>query len=213
MREADLGGRDACRAGADPDDLAYRLVNGEQCPHLLLDAGGVLAAQDGLSFAHVRLVVTDDGLAAPALRVAARQVERGVLLDVEQVGDQAEQLGGIFGAAAGGQAESSEVFCLVTDLLDPGEYPALDLACCYPERWGCETVIGRHKTDMGEGQPVLRSRDPAGVAQEMWALFAVYQALCRLAGIGAAAAGISPSRISFPHVLQAATDTVAAFPP
>lgn len=115
--------------------------------------------------------------------------------------------------AAGGQATTSEVFCLVTDLLDPERYPALDLACCYPERWGCETVIGRHKTDMGEGQPVLRSKDPAGVAQEMWALFAVYQALCRLAGMGAHAAGIPPSRISFPHVLQAATDTVAAFPP
>jgi hypothetical protein len=115
--------------------------------------------------------------------------------------------------ADGGQAEASEVFCLVTDLLDPERYPALDLACCYPERWCCETVIGRHKTDMGEGQPVLRSKDPAGVAQEMWALFAVYQALCRLAGIGAHAAGIPPSRISFPHVLQAATDTVAAFPP
>lgn len=115
--------------------------------------------------------------------------------------------------AAGGQATSSEVFCLVTSLLDPEEYPALDLACCYPERWGCETVIGRHKTDMGEGQPVLRSKDPAGAAQEMWALFAVYQALCRLAGLGAHAAGIPPSRISFPHVLQAATDTVAAFPP
>ena len=64
--------------------------------------------------------------------------------------------------ADGGDDGASEVFCLVTDLLDPEEYPALDLACCYPERWGCETVIGRHKTDMGEGQPVLRSKDPAG---------------------------------------------------
>jgi Insertion element 4 transposase N-terminal/Transposase DDE domain len=115
--------------------------------------------------------------------------------------------------ASGGKARASEVFCLVTDLLDPGGYPALDLACCYPGRWGCETVIGRHKTDMGEGQPVLRSKDPAGVAQEMWALFAVYQALCVLTGIGARAAGIPPSRISFPRVLQAATDTVAAFSP
>jgi hypothetical protein len=115
--------------------------------------------------------------------------------------------------AAGGQATTSEVFCLVTDLLDPERYPALDLACCYPERWGCETVIGRHKTDMGEGQPVLRSKDPAGVAQEMWALFAVYQALCKIIGTGAAAAGIPPARISFPHALAAATDSVAAFSP
>ena len=116
-------------------------------------------------------------------------------------------------AADNGTEETSEVFCLVTDLLDVEEYPALDLACCYPERWGCETVIGHHKTDMGEGQPVLRSKDPEGVMQEMWALFAVYQAICRIIGIAVNAAGIPPARISFPHALAAATDTFAAFPP
>jgi len=116
-------------------------------------------------------------------------------------------------AGNGGGEETSELFCLVTDLLDPQEHPALDLACCYPRRWGCETVIGHHKTDMGEGQPVLRSKDPAGVEQEMWALFAVYQAICKITGIGAAAAGIPPDTISFPHALAAATDTVAAFSP
>ena len=94
----------------------------------------------------------------------------------------------------GGDEETSELFCLVTDLLDPQGHPALDLACCYPARWECETVIGRHKTDMGEGQPVLRSEDPAGVEQEMWALFAVYQAICKIIGIGAAAAGIPRTR-------------------
>ncbi len=113
----------------------------------------------------------------------------------------------------GGDEETSEVFCLVTDLLDPQVYPVLDLACCYPARWGCETVIGHHKTDMGEGQPVLRSKDPAGVEQEMWALFAVYQAICTITGTGAAAAGIPPDKISFPRALAAATDTVADFPP
>ena len=116
-------------------------------------------------------------------------------------------------AAEDGGESSSELFCLVTDLLDVEEYPALDLACAYPLRWGCETVIGHHKTDMGEGQPVLRSKDPEGVAQEMWALFAVYQATCQLIGAGVAAAGIPPDRISFPHALAAAAATVAAFPP
>ena len=116
-------------------------------------------------------------------------------------------------AAGDGGEETSEVFCLVTDLLDTEEYPALDLACCYPDRWGCETVIGRHKTDMGEGQPVLRSKDPEGVMQEMWALFAVYQAICKIIGIAVGASGIPPARISFPHALAAATDTIAAFPP
>jgi hypothetical protein len=65
-----------------------------------------------------------------------------------------------------GGEETSELFCLLTDLLDLQEHPALDLGCCYPRRWGCETLIGHQKTDMGEGQPVLRSKDPACFEQE-----------------------------------------------
>jgi hypothetical protein len=113
----------------------------------------------------------------------------------------------------GQESTHSEVFALVTDLLDVEEYPALDLACAYPMRWDCETVIGRHKTDLGAGMPVLRSEHPEGVAQEMWALFAVYQALAQLIGAGVDATGIPPGRISFPHALAAATDTVGAFSP
>jgi hypothetical protein len=49
--------------------------------------------------------------------------------------------------------------------------------------------------------------------QEMWALFAVYQAICRIVGIAVNAAGIPPGKISFPHALAAVTDTAAAFSP
>ena len=109
-----------------------------------------------------------------------------------------------------GVEDSSEVFALVTDLLDIEAHPALDLACAYPMRWGCETVIGHHKTDMGAGKAVLRSKDPEGVAQEMWALFAVYQAIHTLIGAAVDATGIPPDTISFPHALAAATDSVMA---
>jgi hypothetical protein len=110
--------------------------------------------------------------------------------------------------------DTSELFCLVTDLLDPEAHPALDLAGAYPMRWGCETVIGDHKTDMGAGMAVLRSKDPEGVAQEMWALFAVYQAIHTLIGAAVDATGVPPEKISFPHALAAATDSVTAgFPP
>ena len=61
---------------------------------------------------------------------------------------------------------------------------------------------------------MLRSRDPEGVAQEMWALFAVYQAIHTLIGAAADTTGIPPEKISFRHALAAATDTVTAgFPP
>jgi len=33
-----------------------------------------------------------------------------------------------------------------------------------------QVAAGHHKTDMGEGQLVLLSKDPAGVMQQMWAL-------------------------------------------
>jgi hypothetical protein len=113
-----------------------------------------------------------------------------------------------------GAEEPSEVFALVTDLLDPEAFPAIDLACAYPMRWQCETVIGHHKTDMGQGMAVLRSKTPETVAQEMWALFAVYQAIRTLVGAAVDAVGIPPDKISFPHVLAAATDSVSAgFPP
>jgi hypothetical protein len=152
----------------------------------------VTVLQDGSYLAELKPPRKSDG---PVITV--RVIEYSVLTTPESSGEE----------------EASEVFCLVTDLLDPEEYPALDLACCYPERWGCETVIGSHKTDMGEGMPVLRSKDPDGVEQEMWALFAVYQALCKIIGIGVNAMGIPPARISFPRALAAATGTVAAFPP
>ena len=103
------------------------------------------------------------------------------------------------GDSDGGEEQTSEVFALVTDLLDVEAYPALDLACAYPMRWSAETAIGHHKTDMGEGMPVLRSKDPEGVAQEMWALFAVYQAIHTLIGAAINATGIPPEKISFPR--------------
>src|SRR6266568_6117032 len=100
MREADLIRGDARSGRPDPGDLADGLVDGEQRPHLLLDAGRVLAAQHRLPVTHVGLVVADDGLASPPPRVAAREIQRRVLLRVEQVGDQAEQLGGLLVPAA-----------------------------------------------------------------------------------------------------------------
>jgi len=75
--------------------------------------------------------------------------------------------------------ERSEVFALVTDLLDVAAYPALDLARTYPMRWECE----------------------------MWALFAVYQALAHLIDAGVDATGLPAAAISFPNALAAATDT------
>jgi hypothetical protein len=89
-------------------------------------------------------------------------------------------------------AAPGELFCLVTDLLDWEEYPAPALCAAYPERWGgSETHIKENKgTITGAGPstgPILRSRTPELVGQEMWAWLASTQ-LVRAHGRDAATA-------------------------
>jgi len=69
-----------------------------------------------------------------------------------------------------------EMFCLVTDLMDWEDYPALELAALYKWRWdGSETALREAKAPLrgaGPGTgPMLRSGSPDLVAQELaaWA--------------------------------------------
>jgi Insertion element 4 transposase N-terminal/Transposase DDE domain len=58
---------------------------------------------------------------------------------------------------------------------------------------------------------VLRSKDPAGLEQEIWALLALYQALRReMVTAVESVPGTDPDRASFTIALQATTDTVTA---
>src|SRR6266704_1442475 len=72
--------------------------------------------------------------------------------------------------------EVPEMFCLVTDLMDHGEYPAPELAALYKWRWdGSETALREAKAPLrgaGPGTgPMLRSGSPDLVRQELaaWA--------------------------------------------
>jgi hypothetical protein len=108
----------------------------------------------------------------------------------------------------------SEVFCLITTLLDPEMAPALELARNYAERWSVEVLFKLVKVDLRTSGGVLRSGKPEGVRQELWALLCVYQALRTLITRAAVIAGIDPARISFPPVLDAVKSSVrTAFSP
>src|SRR5450755_1782436 len=111
----------------------------------------------------------------------------------------------------------SEVFCLVTSLLDPADASAEELAGLYADRWTSETVFRCIKTaQRGGAEVVLRSKKPDGVLQEIWAILAVYQGLRHLICQAAAAAGADPWRIPFARTLRAARRSAhgqAAFSP
>lgn len=93
---------------------------------------------------------------------------------------------------------------LASTLLDHRRYPAAVLIALYHERWEHEIAYLALRHTLLEGR-VLRSRDPEGLKQEMWALLALYQAL-RIAITDAIATvpGTDPDRASYQIAVQTA---------
>ena len=99
---------------------------------------------------------------------------------------------------------------LATTLLDHRRYPAAALIRLYHERWEHEVAYLALRHTLLQGR-VLRSKDPAGLEQEIWALLALYQALRRAMVTAAETVpGTDPDRASFTVALQTAISTVTA---
>jgi len=98
-------------------------------------------------------------------------------------------------------------YLLATTLLDPRADPAARLVRLYHERWEVESAFYALRHTMLNGR-VLRSGDPAGLEQELWALLTVYQLLRMAMTDAASCAGADPDRASFTVALQAARDQV-----
>ncbi|WP_406707875.1 IS4 family transposase [Streptomyces halobius] len=99
---------------------------------------------------------------------------------------------------------------LVTTLLEPGSDPASVLVQLYHERWEIESAFYSLRHTLLRGR-VLRSCDPSGLEQELWAVLAFYQVL-RRAMVEAAESvpGVDPDRASFTVALEAARDQLTA---
>jgi hypothetical protein len=97
---------------------------------------------------------------------------------------------------------------LATTLTDPRRHPAGALIGLYHERWEHEIAYLALRHTLGQGR-VLRSTDPAGLKQEMWALLTTYQAL-RRAMVTAVESrpGTDPDRASFAAALHTARDLI-----
>ena len=100
--------------------------------------------------------------------------------------------------------KAGEVYRLVTTIVDPDAAPAEDLAEAYAQRWEIESVFDEIKTHQQDARPVLRSRDPDGVEQEIWGILLLHHAIRDLIHTTARDAGIDPDRISFIRALRAA---------
>jgi hypothetical protein len=103
---------------------------------------------------------------------------------------------------AGGQPRT-ERYRLITTLLDPSHAPAGQLAACYAQRWEAETSYQELKTFTRGPRRVLRSQDPAGITQEIWAFLCSCQLIHTARAAAAHAGGHDPDRISYTVTLRA----------
>jgi Transposase DDE domain len=99
-------------------------------------------------------------------------------------------------------ASPAAVHRLLTTLLDPLRFPALELIGLYHERWEIELVIDEIKTHQRlSGQP-LRSKSPELIYQELYGLLLAHYAVRAWMHQSALQADLDPDRLSFTHALQ-----------
>jgi hypothetical protein len=99
---------------------------------------------------------------------------------------------------------------LATTLLDHRAFPAAALMSLYHERWEHEVAYLALRHTLLKGR-ILRSGDPAGLEQEMWALLALYQALrTAVADAVQSVPGTDPDRASYQTAVETAQNLVIA---
>jgi len=100
----------------------------------------------------------------------------------------------------------SEIHRLATNLFDHTQFPALELACSYHERWEEELVFDEQKTHQDPRRPSkpthLRSQTPAGVEQELYALSIGHFVVRALMLEAAQQENLDVDRLSFTGCLQ-----------
>ena len=97
---------------------------------------------------------------------------------------------------------AQDSYRLVTNLLDPVQAPALELAALYHERWEIENVFDELKTHLRANSTVLRSKTPELVQQELWGLLLAHFAIRQLMAQAAWPRGLDPDRLSFIHAVR-----------
>lgn len=104
-----------------------------------------------------------------------------------------------------------EVHRLLTTLLDPQKYPALELAGTYHQRWHIETAIREVETVQRLSQQPLLGRLPHSTLQEFYALLIAHYMLRALIHEAALQADVAPICISFKGSLHLVGQSICRF--
>jgi DDE family transposase len=102
-----------------------------------------------------------------------------------------------------GRPPRTERYRLITTITDQELAPAGQAAALYAQRWESETGYRELKTYLRGPRRVLRSRDPAGIEQETWALLCASQLIHHARAAAATDASLDPDRVSYTVTLRA----------
>jgi Insertion element 4 transposase N-terminal/Transposase DDE domain len=100
----------------------------------------------------------------------------------------------------------------ITSLTDAKRYSAKELAARYCQRWEIELGFREIKQSLQGGEPVLRSKQPDLVRQELWGVLIAYTLIRRLMRLMAQKIKVEPLRMGF-HVTAIAIIEVLRFAP
>lgn len=101
---------------------------------------------------------------------------------------------------------ASRRFTVMTSLTDARVYPAAEIAALYHSRWEIEMAIDDIKNEQRDSAVTLRSKTPAGVRQELYALLLAHNLVRVEMARAAVLLRVRPTRISFHRALVLITD-------
>lgn len=96
----------------------------------------------------------------------------------------------------------NDIIRLITNIMDPHDIPAVELAAAYHERWEYEGLVDEIKTHQRGPARILRSQSPDMVLQEVWALLLTHYGIRALMCRAADEADSDPDRLSFIRSLR-----------
>lgn len=102
----------------------------------------------------------------------------------------------------------TELYRFATTLVDAHLHPADELAALYTHRWEIESGYAALKTTQRGPGRVLRSRNPQGLEQEIYAYLVTHQLLRVFQTRAATEAQVPPRRVSFTEVLAQVTYSI-----
>jgi len=96
----------------------------------------------------------------------------------------------------------SELYRLITSVLDPAKAPAEELARLYAQRWTVETALAEIKEHLPKGKLILRSKLPDLVRQDFFGLFLAHFGIRSEMYAAAAETNEDPTELSFVHAIN-----------